>query len=57
MVLDSTATPTLATVERRVEALRGDRAGQHGIRINAQWRVCLRWTDDGPGDMEIVDYH
>ena len=41
----------------RLEALRGDRAGQHGIRVNAQWRICFRWTDDGPCDVEIVDYH
>ena len=41
----------------RLEALRGDRAGQHSIRINSQWRICFRWTDDGPCDVEIVDYH
>ena len=41
----------------RLEALRGDRAGQHSIRINAQWRICFRWTSDGPHDVEIVDYH
>jgi len=41
----------------RLEALRGDRAGQHSIRINAQWRICFRWTDEGPHDVEIVDYH
>ena len=41
----------------RLEALRGDRAGQHSIRINAQWRICFRWTSDGPRDVEIVDYH
>ena len=41
----------------RLEALRGDRAGQHSIRINAQWRICFRWTGDGPCDVEIVDYH
>ena len=41
----------------RLEALRGGRAGQHSIRINAQWRICFRWTDDGPCDVEIVDYH
>ena len=41
----------------RLEALRGDRAGQHSIRINTQWRVCFRWTDEGPCDVEIVDYH
>ena len=41
----------------RLEALRGDRAGQHSIRINDQWRICFRWTDGGPSDVEIVDYH
>ena len=41
----------------RLETLRGDRAGQHSIRINAQWRVCFRWTDEGPCDVEIVDCH
>ena len=41
----------------RLEVLRGDRAGQHSIRINPQWRICFRWTDDGPCDVEIVDYH
>ncbi len=41
----------------RLEALRGNRAGQHSIRINDQWRVCLEWTAAGPKDVEIVDYH
>jgi toxin HigB-1 len=41
----------------RLEALRGDRAGQHSIRINQQWRACFIWTDAGPTDVEIVDYH
>ena len=41
----------------RLEALRGDRRGQHSIRVNRQWRVCFRWTPDGPQDVEIVDYH
>ena len=41
----------------RLESLRGDRAGQFSIRINAQWRICFRWTDDGPCDVEIVDFH
>ena len=41
----------------RLEALRGDRVGQYSIRINAQWRICFRWTDDGPCDVEIIDYH
>ena len=41
----------------RLEALTGDRAGQHSIRVNDQFRVCFRWTDAGPEDVEIVDYH
>ena len=41
----------------RLEALRGDRSNQHSIRINDQWRSCFRWTDRGPEDVEIVDYH
>jgi proteic killer suppression protein len=43
----------------RLEALRGDRAGQFSIRINDQWRICFRWTEGSPGpeDVEIVDYH
>jgi toxin HigB-1 len=41
----------------RLEALRGDRKGQHSIRINDQFRICFRWADDGPTDVEIVDYH
>ncbi|MFA7579504.1 MAG: type II toxin-antitoxin system RelE/ParE family toxin [Castellaniella sp.] len=41
----------------RLEALKGNRAGQHSIRVNDQWRICFVWTDDGPTDVEIVDYH
>lgn len=41
----------------RLEALKGDRAGRHGIRINDQWRICFRWQHDGVYDVEIVDYH
>lgn len=41
----------------RLEALRGDRAGQHSIRVNDQFRVCFRWTMAGAEDVEIVDYH
>ena len=41
----------------RLEALSGDRAGQYSIRINLQWRICFRWEDDGPYDVEVVDYH
>lgn len=40
----------------RLEALRGDREGQHSIRINQQWRICFHW-DDGADNVEIVDYH
>lgn len=41
----------------RLEALKGDRAGQHSIRVNDQYRVCFRWPPAGPADVEIVDYH
>ena len=41
----------------RLEALKGDRAGQHSIRVNDQFRVCFRWKDTGAEDVEIVDYH
>ena len=41
----------------RLEKLTGDRAGQHSIRINRQWRICFRWSEAGPEDVEIVDYH
>ena len=41
----------------RLEALAGNRKGQHSIRINGQWRVCFVWRDGGPEDVEIVEYH
>lgn len=41
----------------RLEALRGDRAGQHSIRVNDQWRVCFRWDGADAHEVEIVDYH
>jgi len=41
----------------RLEALFGDRKGQHSIRINDRYRVCFVWTTDGPGAVEVVDYH
>lgn len=41
----------------RLEALRADRTGQYSIRINDQYRICFVWTDDGPAEVEIVDYH
>jgi len=41
----------------RLEALVGDRKGQHSIRINDQYRICVIWSDAGPQDVEIVDYH
>ena len=40
-----------------LEALKGDRSGQHSIRINDQWRICFYWTDAGAEHVEIVDYH
>jgi proteic killer suppression protein len=57
------AAPTLETLRalpgNRLEALRGDRAGQYSIRINQQWRICFEWPDGqvGPSNVEIVDYH
>ena len=41
----------------RLESLSGNRAGQHSIRINLQWRICFRWEDGDAFDVEIVDYH
>ena len=41
----------------RLEKLKGDRMGQYSIRINERYRVCFRWTEHGPEDVEIVDYH
>lgn len=41
----------------RLEALKGNRAGQHSIRINDQWRICFIWREGGPSNVEIVDYH
>jgi len=41
----------------RLEKLKDDRSGSHSIRVNQQWRICFRWTEAGPEDIEIVDYH
>lgn len=41
----------------RLEALKGDRIGQYSVRINERYRVCFRWTEEGPSDVEVVDYH
>ncbi len=41
----------------RLEALKGDRKGQHSIRINERYRICFRWTEVGPKDVGVVDYH
>ncbi|QGM94953.1 type II toxin-antitoxin system RelE/ParE family toxin [Methylocystis rosea] len=41
----------------RLEALKGDRFGQHSIRINDQWRICFIWIEGGPSNVTIVDYH
>ena len=47
----------MAPPGNRLEALKGDRKGQHSIRINDQWRMCFRWSDGHAYDVEIVDYH
>lgn len=41
----------------RLEALAGDRSGQHSIRVNDQFRICFRWSEAGPDEVEFVDYH
>lgn len=41
----------------RLEALAGKRKGQYSIRINSQWRICFEWSEEGPENVEIVDYH
>ena len=55
------AAPTLETLRsppgNRLERLKGNRAEQHSIRVNDQWRVCFVWTDAGPDRVEVVDYH
>ena len=40
-----------------LEEVKGDRSGQHSVRINDPWRICFIWTDEGPPDVEIVDHH
>ena len=58
-MLDSAADlkDLLAPPGNRLEKLKGDRAGQHSIRINDQWRICFIWNADGPHDVKITDYH
>ena len=57
--LDAAQTLTFlkAPPGNRLEALKDDRKGQHSIRINDQWRLCFVWTEGGPTNAEIVDYH
>ena len=50
-------TDLFAPPGNRLEALQGNRLGQHSIRINDQWRICFRWTKAGPEDVSITDYH
>ena len=59
MVLDNAAAlqDLAALPSNRLEALSGDRTGQYSIRINRRWRICFRWEDDGPYDVEVVDHH
>ena len=47
----------MAPPANRLEALKGERKGQHSVRINDQWRICFVWTQAGPEQVEIVDYH
>jgi toxin HigB-1 len=47
----------LAPPGNRLEKLKGDRAGQYSIRINDQWRICFKWSDNKAKNVEIVDYH
>jgi proteic killer suppression protein len=47
----------LAPPGNRLEKLKGDRAGQYSIRINDQWRICFKWSDNKANNVEIVDYH
>lgn len=47
----------LAPTGNRLEKLKGNRAGQHSIRINDQWRICFKWSGNKAKDVEIVDYH
>lgn len=42
---------------QRLHALQGDRRDQHSIRVNDQWRICFRWTQQGAMEIEVVDYH
>jgi proteic killer suppression protein len=58
-LLDSASTlgDLASPPNNRLEALKGDRKGQHAIRVNDQYRLCFRWTSEGPEDVELVDYH
>jgi len=58
MIDAATALAELQAVPgNRLEPLRGNRAGQHSIRINQQWRICFLWEEGGANEVEIVDYH
>ena len=57
--IDSVTSPNELIVPpgNHLEALKGDRKSQHSIRINDQYRVCFKWTESGPRDVEVTDYH
>ncbi len=57
MVAATALTDLRLPPSHRLEALRGDRKGQYGIRINNQWRVCFYWTEQGAMEIEVTDYH
>ncbi len=58
-MLDAAHTPGDLRIPpaNRLEALQGDRRGQHSIRVNKRWRFCFVWTENGPADVEFTDYH
>ena len=57
LIRAATSVRDLALPGNRLEALKGDRKGQHSVRINQQWRICFRWSDGNAFDVEITDYH
>ena len=59
LILDAADAPGDLRVPpgNRLEKVKGDRPGLYSIRVDQQWRICFRWTDAGPDDVELVDYH
>ena len=57
MIMSAPQVSIVARSRKLDTTTQGDRAGQYCIRINRQWRICFRWSEAGPEDVEIVDYH